>query len=527
MNDVVQLFGSGTREGSGGPSPRDLARFPLNDLGNAMRLILLCGGRIDRDGNVDHTNAELLNVLGLGWFGFNGCFWDREFGEDLARKRAHDVAGEMPGLWEIFKENGFAAKDFWRFATDTGSAGKTSAMLTQAKSYLTVKIDVFDRDPLAINCRNGTLKLALVDGEFRVELKDHDPADRITRCTAVDYDPKAKAELFRKVAAESLPDKEERGYFQRLCGYAATGRVEEQAFFFCQGPGQDGKSTLLDACREAMGSYGEAVSPDTFLEGGMRTGADAAPDLIKLSGDTRFAVLSEPKRGSKLNEGLLKAWTSGSPISARDLHSKPINFRPKAKLIFECNSLPRARGDDEGIWRRVKFSLFRKKVPDEKRDKLIPDKLREHELPGVLNWLLEGVGDWLRRGALDEPEALRTFVDDFRRQSTPFGDWLMSRCVYGEAAAGQRELTGVLYKDFQDWSEEQGNDRVMSAKAFGDAMTDRQIMVMGKNAKGLKYRGPIRLKTLAEIAEEAAASTPAGVSASAGGDPSDHEYGGW
>jgi putative DNA primase/helicase len=70
-------------------------------------------------------------------------------------------------------------------------------------------------------------------------------------------------------------------------------------------------------------------------------------------------VLSEPKRGSKMNEGLLKAWTSGSPISARDLHAKPINFRPKAKLFFEMNAFVVARGDDDGIWRRLHRCLFR------------------------------------------------------------------------------------------------------------------------------------------------------------------------
>jgi putative DNA primase/helicase len=236
----------------------------------------------------------------------------------------------------------------------------------------------------------------------------------------------------------------------------------------------------------------------------VRGGSDAAPDLIALAGDTRLAVLSEPPRGSKLNEGLLKAWTSGSPISARDLHSKPINFRPKAKLVWECNSFPVARGDDDGIWRRIMPSLFRRQVPKEEVDRLLPDKLRA-ERSGILNWLLEGVGDWLALGGLEPPESLQQVVEDYRKASSPFGDWLADFCVTGEAARGCRELSADLYRSFKEAMEEQGIDRIMGTKAFGDALRDRQIGLMGKNAKGLKYRGPIRLKTDLEREQEAAA----------------------
>lgn len=520
-------FGDLARGASGAPSPAQLAKFELNDFGNAMRLILLAGGEVRADGEVDTTNCRLLYLLGLGWIGFNGKFWDRECGEDEARKSAHRTARAIRDLYdELVKgEKGMSAKDFFKFADGCGSAGATSAMLKQAQSYLTVRIEVFDRDPLAINCRNGTLKMRFDDGKFSVRLTPHDPSDRITRMAAVAYDDKAQAPLFRSVVDDSLPEVEEQAFFKRWLGYSSTGRTEEQGFALCQGRGRDGKSTILDACREALGTYGVAASPDTFLEGGMRSGSDAAPDLIALSGDTRFAVLSEPKRGAKFNEGLLKAWTSGSPISARDLHSKPINFRPKAKITFECNAFPVARGDDDGIWRRVLTPQFRHQVPEDRMDRLLPEKLRAQELPGILNWLVEGVGDWLKRGKLDMPDSLKAVLEDYRRSSSPFGDWLRERCITGEAAGDQKELSGNLYSDFKKWFEDQGFEKPMSVRAFGDALRDRQIVLMGKNAAGLKYRGPIRLKTAEEIAAEATAEgaqAPAGQSSvSASGDPLD------
>lgn len=507
------------------PDPEALARLPLNDLGNGMRLILMIGGALDDDGGVDCSKCNLLFELGRGWIGFNGVFWDRKYGEELARKTAHRVATKIGGLFkELSVANlGMPDKDIMKFIREVGSAGKTSAMLRQAQSYLTVEGDVFDRDPMAINCLNGTLKMRwrpdAVEGErFTWRLAAHDPSDRITRCADVAYDAKAKAPQFVKTLKASLPVETERGAFHRMMGYSSTGFIHEQAFFFNQGPGQDGKSTLLDACRETLGTYGVAVSPLTFLEGGPQTGSGPQPDLIALSGDTRLAIVSEPKRGAKLNEGLLKAWTSGSPISARDLHAKPINFRPVTKLVWEMNSFVVAKGDDDGIWRRIKPVLFRKKVPDHLVDKLLPKKLQE-EKAGILNWLIEGVGDWLEN-SLSWPNTLKAVLDDYRKASSPFGDWLSERCVYGEAASGERTLTGELFKDYEAWCEDQGNDRVMSSKAFGDALRDRQITVAGKNARGLKYRGPIRMKTIAELdADIEAANTAAGVGGMGDGAP--------
>ena len=524
-------FAARAKAGTAAPAPERLAAFDMNDFGNGMRLILMGGGEIDDDGDVDTTNCRLLYLLGLGWIGFNGRFWDRECGEDEARKLAHRTARAMRGCFDAFVAQGKTPKDVLKFMDQCGSAGSTSSMLKQAQSYLTVRIEVFDRDPLAINCRNGTLKMrfdprAEPGRRFRTWISPHDPADRITRMAAVDYDPKAEAPLFRGVVQTSLPEDEERAFFKRLLGYAATGRTEEQAFALVQGRGRDGKSTILDACREALGTYGVAASPDTFLEGGMRSGSDAAPDLIALSGDTRLAVLSEPKRGAKFKEGLLKAWTSGSPISARDLNSKPINFRPKAKIIFECNAFPVARGDDDGIWRRVLTPQFRHQVPADEMDRLLPEKLRDGELPGILNWLVEGVGDWLETGSLAMPESLKSVLDDYRKSSSPFGDWLRERCWTGEKAGTDRELSGVLYNDFKKWFEDQGFEKPMSTRAFGDALRDRQIGLMGKDKSGLKYRGPIRLKTIQELAEDGITERPAAPAGHGGeappmGDPTD------
>jgi len=507
---------------SAAPTPEELARYDLNDYGNALRLIRLSGGCVGEDGEVDSADSRLLYLLGSGWIGFNGRYWDRKFGEDLARRSAHQVAIKVRSLVNQFvADRAIPLKKAMDFADACGQAGASSAMLRQAQSYLTVEIDAFDRDPLALNVRNGTLKLRVKDGGFKVVLQEHRPGDRITRMAEVDYDPKATAPLFEHTVADSMPVAAERAYAQRILGYSATGHTREQAFFIFQGRGRDGKSTILDACRETMGSYAETGSILSFLDAGIRGGGDHSTDIAKLAGDTRMIILSEPPRGAKLNAGLLKAWTSGSPVTARELREKPFTFRPIGKLVIECNPLPDPKGDDDGIWRRIKPVLFRKQVPEDRVDKTLPEKLRV-ESSGILNWLLAGVEDWLvgapqdgagaggPMGGLREPDSLRAVLDDYRKAASPISDWLGQRCVFGEAAGpGTRELSGVLYKDFKDWFEAQGFEKPMSARAFGDALRDRQVLLAGKDRNGLKYRGPIRLKTPEELEAEGLAGQAA------------------
>lgn len=488
---------------SAAPSPEQLAGFDLNDFGNAMRLIVMAGGVIGDDGEVDVSNSTLLYQLGLGWVGYNGRCWDRKLGEGLARKMAHRVASKLRGIVDAFDARGVSKRDAWKFIDATGNRGGTSSMLGQAETYLTVEIDAFDRDPMAINCRNGTLWLRHDAGQpdpFTIEKRPHSPADRISRLVDVDWDPDAAAPLFRQTVLDSLPAADVREFFKRSLGYSATGCTHEQAMFICQGLGRDGKSTILDAVRETLGGYGAVGNVATFLDEGQRGGGEAAPDIVKLSGDVRTVILSEPKRGAKLNEGLLKAWTGGAPITARELREKPFDFRPIGKLWMECNAFPVARGDDDGVWRRIYPILFERQVPVEAIDRLLPGKLRA-EKAGILNWLLEGVGDWLAMG-LQPPERVRKALDDYRKQSSPFGDWLTERCVWGQAAVGTRTLSKDLYDNYKTWAEDQGHDRPMSQRAFGDALHQRQILVAGKDGQGRKFRGPIRLKTAAELAAD-------------------------
>lgn len=473
---------------SAAPSPEELAAFDLNDYGNAMRLIRLTGGEVDEAGEISLEAATLLYLREIGWIGWNGRHWDQRMGQRLAERTAHRVAQGLVAQRKALSGKA-SDKEINDFIRGCGNAGRISAMLKVAESYLQVDLEAFDADPLAVSVRNGTLRFHRQAGEgMTVEFRRHDPKDRITRMAAVDYVPEARAPVWDAKLAFWQPVEAMRGYMQRLSGYAFTGHTHEQVFVIFQGKGRDGKSTFMNILRELMGDYGDVADVRTFLDTGQRGGADASPDLARLAGDCRLLSVAEPPRGAKLNEAMIKSFTGGAPIVARRLRQDLFSFTPRPKVFMEANSRPVIRGDDEGIWRRIRLVLWEHQLARDQVDPTLPAKLRA-EASGILNWIIQGVGDWLSEG-LSEPERVTAAMDDYRKGSSPFGEWFAERVELVEEV---KTPATWFFTDYKAWCEAQGIERPMSQTAFGNALADRQIIRAGKDSAGRIQRMGARL----------------------------------
>lgn len=499
-------FAGMAREAAAAPSAEELAAFDLTAIGHAKRLIRLSGGQFTEAGETDLRDATLLFVPERGWVAFNGKFWDAERGELLARRLAHRIVDGLKseGQRQILLER-VGAKAYFAAIDAASSTGGTAGMIKQAEIYLAVRTEDFDRDPLALNVRNGTLKFRKSKaGKLLRTFTPHDPADRITRMAEVDWRPEATAPLWIKSMAEWLPDDQVRRFVQALIAYCCTGLTHEQVFVIFQGLGRDGKSTLVGLLRELLGTYAAAADVKTFLDAGMRSGGDANADIARLAGDTRLISTAEPPRSAKLAEAMIKSFTGGAPILARRLHKEFFEFTPAGKVIMECNSRPQIKGDDEGIWRRLILILFENQVPKDKVDKGLTARLRE-EMQGVLNWIVEGLEIYMAEGLI-QPERVLTAIEDYRKGSSPFGEWLMSRVEIDKDAKVE---ASILYDDYKRWMLAQGHEdrQVMSQRAFGSALADRQIIRCGTNGQGRVMRSGARLRPGEEIAPDTSAGS--------------------
>jgi putative DNA primase/helicase len=449
--------------GEGGAFDLKLAFFPQTDLGNAERF---------RERNRDRFRFCPV----IGWLAWDGKRWAREGAQERLRMAQHET------VRAIQAEAAALAKSGRDFSVDKetmmsdrlaawGRRSEASARITQiehnAAPYLYVPPEALDADPWKINVRNGTLQVVRGGAGEAVRFREHDPTDLITRLIEVDYEPAATCPAYDDFLAYVQPQGRVRRFLHQWGGLSLTGDISEQKLVFFWGKGKNGKSTLVGAWCHVAGDYSRTVPIETFVaEGRSRNAGQATPDLAMLQG-RRMVVASEPDRGAKLSEALIKLITGGDVMPVRHLNREYFDLHPQFKLVMSGNYRPRIEGADEGIWRRVTLVPWTVTVPEEKRDRALLDKLKG-EAAGILNRLLDGLRDWLDHGLL-APEEVVKATAEYRRDSDPLGRFLEA-CV--AAAPGERVQASEMHALFIAWARASSASE-WSPKGLAGALKER------------------------------------------------------
>ena len=98
-----------------------------------------------------------------------------------------------------------------------------------------------------------------------------------------------------------------------------------------------------------------------------------------------------------MNETLLKEITGGATVKARFLHKEFFSYKPQFQLWLGTKKLPTVREQTHALWRRLRLVRFGEVIPEDERDPESLEKLRD-EMPGILNWALDGCRRYLEHG---------------------------------------------------------------------------------------------------------------------------------
>ena len=423
------------------PSP---LAFPLSDAGNGELIAHLYGNRL----RYDYRRQRWLlfdSMTGL---------W-RPDPTDEVILLAKEAARRRYEAASLADDDG-ARK--WAFGSE--SRFRIDAALALARSEPPIKEDGqhWDEDPLLLCVQNGVVDLRT--GEFRPGRQD----ERLSMRCGVAYDAAAECPRFQQFIGEIFdgdPALEE--YLWRVLGYCLTGLTREQQFYIPYGTGQNGKKVLTQTIAHLLGDYAAASQFQSFAV--QRDPGKVRNDLARLAGK-RFVTASEANRSTRLDEGLVKQLSGEDTVVSRHLYEKEFEYRPSFKLFLSCNHKPILTGTDHGLWRRVKLIPFRVRFDGEREDKDLENKLVA-ELPGVLNWLIEGALAYQADG-LQEPEAVKAATADYRHASDVFGDFV-NRCCQVDApgTVSQSDLLAA----FREWT---GNDKA-TGTFIGIEMRERDF----------------------------------------------------
>ena len=203
-----------------------------------------------------------------------------------------------------------------------------------------------------------------------------------------------------------------------MCGYFLTGSIREHALFFVYGPGGNGKSVFIDAICGVLGAYHVRSPAETFAE--QKTPRHET-ELARLH-QMRLVIAQETTQGQYWAEGRLKSLTGGDRVAARYMRADYFEYDPKFKLCVAGNNKPQLRVVDDAIRRRLHLIPFDLKLPDEKKDRQLPTKLKA-EYSGILQWMIKGCLEWQQQG-LNPPASVRTATDDYLSSEDTVGNWL-------------------------------------------------------------------------------------------------------
>lgn len=478
---------------------------PLSEIRDAMRAQMKRARREadTEDGNarrlINRFGSKLLIAEDTGvWYWWTGVYWQRSTDIHLERL-ARDTISALPEELNKISDTREQA-EFFKFYMASQQAKMMSNMIRIARSDRRIRITHAELDKYSYLLGVGNGAVDLRTGK----LLEPDPKHRITIITSVHFDLQAKAPLFEQTVSDAFfGDKDLIAFFQRLIGYTIMGSPDADILVIPFGDGSNGKSTIFNAIRVALGDHARMAAADTFLStstGGSNAGG-AREDLIALRG-ARFVHISEPDEGSELKEGFIKSTTGGEPIKARGLYSSAyISIKPTWTSFLPTNHKPIVKGDDHGIWRRLVLLPFTRNFDEDRniiKDEKRAEKLAQ-ETEGILAWCVRGALMYQKEG-LNYPAQVQEARNEYRNDMDLLAEWIEECCELGPDLI---DTSTRLWASWESYSKSRGELRyIQSAKKLGSRLRSKGMKPV-ERVSGTRGRGwqGIQVKCIGDFEE--------------------------
>ena len=435
------------------PPPR--RSYTWDDTGNAHRIKDYFGSRF-------RYVAERRD-----WSAWDGKTWRTDTSKKVSQAAEActevmiEQADEMEQLAQTDQDHK-KVESFRRHIRKSRSSGGISSAVTRFSEQqgISLGVEEFDQSETLLAQDGGRFRKArLVTVQNGVldlltgELLPHNPEYLLTRIMNASYDPQAQAPQWNKFLAEVLPDESVRKYLQRAMGYTLLGEMNQRAMFLLYGPSGTGKSQFIEAIANILGDFATTAASATFRK--KHGNSSATNDLHGLKGK-RLISSSETSETSELDEELLKRFTGRDQVTSRDLYEKNQTWTPEGAVWLTTNFLPKLSSDDNAVWLRIKPIKFEQVFAGTEGD--VPDvamKIVKSEAAGILNWLLEGVREYLEVG-LQEPAQIVQNTTDHRRESDNVAQFLEESGDLGMVVhtEGQTVRVSLLYSRYEHWCKE-------------------------------------------------------------------------
>ncbi len=243
---------------------------------------------------------------------------------------------------------------------------------------------------------------------------------------------------------------------QEWFGYCLTGDTSQQKMMLIVGPRRSGKGTIARVLSRLIG-IGNVCGPTTSSLASHFGLQPLIGKTLAIVSDARFHGENIPIVVERL---LCISGEDLATVDRKFLGS--ITMKLPTRFMFLTNELPRltdASGALAGrfVTLRLTESFYGKE------DTGLTDRLLD-ELPGILNWAIEGWRRLHERGHFLIPTSVKDVVQEIEDLSSPVSAFVRDECVVGP---GHRIPVDDLYDAWRRWCEQEGRQIVTTKQTFG------------------------------------------------------------
>lgn len=334
--------------------------------------------------------------------------------------RTEHFARDAGGLLYVFTDGCYRPHGEKRIARqvkrllelNNDTARWSSHKAREVAEYLRVDApDLWERPPSnVLNLSNGLLEM------MTGTLGPHSPHHLSPVQLPIAFDQSATCPQWDSFTARMLPPDCQTLPFEVVAS-AMRGEIGDQTTVLFVGPGENGKSTLLEGVISSLGRDNVSTLALQRLE------ADKFA-VVRLLGKLANVCADLPSE-ALAGTSTLKALTGGDRMTAERKFQSSFEFSPFARLIFSTNHYPTSKDSSHAFFRRWLVIPFDAVLdPREKIQNLAARMATSGELSGVLNRALAVLPGMGQRGGFTRSESTQEALMEFRQMTDPLAAWL-------------------------------------------------------------------------------------------------------
>jgi putative DNA primase/helicase len=265
--------------------------------------------------------------------------------------------------------------------------------------------------------------------------------------STVAYDPKAPEPTeWLKFLAEVLEDETAITTLRDWFGYTLSADTSQQKILLAIGPKRSGKGTMARIQTALLGKH--SVAGPTMASLSEAFGLE--PLIAK-----PLAIISDARIGQRSDKSMIVERLL--TISGEDTLTVGRKFklawsgRMPTRIEILTNEMPSLADGSGALVGRFVVLLFQKSFYG--RENVGLTKVLLNELPGILNWALEGYAALRERGHFDQPENATEAIEAMEMLGAPIKAFIRDKCVVGPAYT---EKVDRVYLAYVDWCQEEG-----------------------------------------------------------------------